>query len=94
MAPGANLGNGAAVFEAAHGTAPDIAGQDVANPLALILSAGMMLEHLGHTALAARLLRAVGRLLEQPQWLTPDMGGTARTSPLTQVLCGLVKETP
>lgn len=94
LAPGANLGEQVAVFEAAHGTAPDVAGRGIANPLALILSAGMMLEYLGERQAAARLRRAIAKLLERPEWLTPDLGGRAGTSALTRALCELIDETP
>lgn len=94
LAPGANIGHEAAVFEAAHGTAPDVAGRGVANPLALILSAGMMLEHLGENAAAGRLRSAVARLLERADFLTPDLGGHGTTASLTRALCRLIVEVP
>jgi len=94
LAPGANIGDGVAVFEAAHGTAPDVAGRGVANPLALILSAGMMLEHLGEGAAADRLRRAVARLLAHQEFLTPDLGGRVGTAALTRALCAAISETP
>ena len=63
MAPGANIGDDGAVFEAVHGTAPDIAGKNLANPIALILSAAMMLDHLGETDAARRVREAVHAVL-------------------------------
>ena len=79
LAPGANLGWEYAVFEPVHGSAPDIAGQGVANPVAIILSAAMMLRHLAEDAAAERVEAAVAELLRDGGTLTPDMGGTART---------------
>ena len=84
--PGANLGDGCAVFEAVHGTAPDLAGKDVANPIALILSAELLLRHIGESAPADRLRRGVERLLEDGRHLTRDLGGQAGTSELTEAL--------
>jgi isocitrate dehydrogenase (NAD+) len=80
MAPGANIGAGAAIFEAVHGSAPDIAGQGIANPLAVLLAAGLMLEHVGRTALAARLRTAIDLALNQDHVRTRDLGGTATTA--------------
>ena len=79
VAPGANLGWEYAVFEPVHGSAPDIAGRGVANPVAIILSAAMMLRHLAEDAAAERVEAAVAELLRDGGTLTPDMGGTART---------------
>jgi isocitrate dehydrogenase (NAD+) len=80
LVPGANLGAEAAVFEAVHGSAPDIAGQNVANPTALLLSALMMLEHIGEDGAAARIRAALGRVLVEGRVRTRDIGGTASTS--------------
>jgi isocitrate dehydrogenase (NAD+) len=79
VAPGANLGWEYAVFEPVHGSAPDIAGRGVANPLAMILSAAMMLRHLSEREAAARVEAAVAELLRDGRSLTPDLGGRART---------------
>ncbi|MGH2654014.1 MAG: isocitrate/isopropylmalate dehydrogenase family protein [Actinomycetota bacterium] len=79
VAPGANLGWEYAVFEPVHGSAPDIAGRGVANPVAIILSAAMMLRHLAEEAAAERVEAAIAELLRDGRTLTPDMGGTART---------------
>jgi isocitrate dehydrogenase (NAD+) len=79
MAPGANIGEGVAIFEAVHGSAPDIAGKGIANPLALILAAGMMLGHVGRHDLAARLQQAIDRTLNHDVVRTRDLGGTAST---------------
>jgi isocitrate dehydrogenase (NAD+) len=77
--PGANLGTDAAVFEAVHGTAPDIAGQDVANPTALLLSALLMLQHIGEMDAARRIRAALDRVLTGGRVRTRDLGGTAST---------------
>src|SRR5207253_4181970 len=75
----ANLGSDIAVFEAVHGSAPDIAGRQIANPTALLLSAIMMLRHIGEATAADRLREAVTRVLEGGRVRTPDLGGTATT---------------
>lgn len=80
VVPGANLGDGAAVYEAVHGSAPDIAGQGVANPTALILSAALMLEGLGEGAAALRVRGAVESVLARGEVRTRDLGGTASTA--------------
>jgi isocitrate dehydrogenase (NAD+) len=79
MAPGANIGDGAAIFEAVHGSAPDIAGKGVANPLALLLAAALMLDHVGSADLAERLRTAILQTLQEDQVRTRDLGGTAST---------------
>lgn len=86
MVPGANIGTKYALFEAVHGTAPDIAGQGVANPLALILSAELMLKHVGEQAAAERLRSGVERVLSDGSVLTGDLGGSATTEELTEAL--------
>ena len=80
MAPGANIGPKAAIFEAVHGSAPDIAGKGIANPLALLLAAGMMLDHVGKRAIAAGLRGAVDRVLREDGVRTRDLGGSATTA--------------
>ncbi len=79
MAPGANIGPDAAIFEAVHGSAPDIAGKGVANPLALLLAAGLMLEHVGQESLSRRLNEAVDAVLNKDKVRTRDLGGRAGT---------------
>ena len=79
LAPGANIGVNCAVFEAVHGSAPDIAGQGVANPTALLLSAVMMLRHIGEYDQANRLQAAVLKVCAEGKCLTTDMGGHATT---------------
>lgn len=79
VVPGANIGETTAVFEAVHGTAPDIAGKGIANPTALLLSSQMMLEHLDEHEAARRLRGAIERVLADGQVRTPDLGGTSKT---------------
>ena len=79
VAPGANIGENAAVFEPVHGSAPKYAGQDVANPTALILSGAMMLRHLGETVAAERVESAVRDTIAAGQTVPRDLGGTAGT---------------
>jgi len=79
MAPGANIGPDAAIFEAVHGSAPDIAGKGVANPLALLLAAGLMLDHVNRSDLADRLRGAVLKTLQEDGVRTRDLGGQATT---------------
>src|SRR3954451_19248728 len=79
MAPGANIGPDAAIFEAVHGSAPDIAGKGVANPLALLLAAGLMLDHVNRSDLATRLRGAVLKTLQEDGVRTRDLGGEATT---------------
>ena len=79
LTPGANIGTDAAIFEAVHGTAPDIAGQGKANPCALLLAAAQMLDHLGMPDRATQLRRAIVATLEAKDSLTPDLGGTGNT---------------
>src|SRR3954468_2231116 len=78
--PGSNIGDDAAVFEAVHGSAPDIAGKGVANPLALIMSGAMMLQHLHEDAIAERLRTAYNAVLSEGKTLTRDLGGQAGTN--------------
>ena len=79
LAPGANIGTEAAIFEAVHGSAPDIAGQGIANPCALLLGAGQMLDHLGMADQGNRLRGAIIATLEARDTLTPDLGGSGTT---------------
>jgi isocitrate dehydrogenase (NAD+) len=86
VVPGANIGARGAIFEAVHGTAPDIAGRDLANPIAALSSGVMLLRHVGQNAAAARIEKAVGRVLRQPRHRTRDLGGRARTSEVVAAL--------
>ncbi len=90
LVPGANLGTKAAIFEAVHGTAPDIAGKNLANPLALLFSSIMMLRHLGQDRPAARIEKAATRLLKEGKVLTRDLGGRASTTQVTERLVALL----
>ncbi len=86
VVPSANIGDDVALFEAVHGTAPDIAGRNRANPTAMILSAVMMLRYLGETAAADRIERALLRVLADCRAVTPDLGGTATTTEMTDAV--------
>ncbi|EKP0308063.1 isocitrate dehydrogenase [Aeromonas veronii] len=86
MAPGANIGDGAAIFEAVHGSAPDIAGKNIANPTSVILAAIQMLEYLGMQDKAERIREAVRATIESGDRVTRDLGGKASTSEFTQAI--------
>ena len=90
LAPGANFGDDSAVFEAVHGSAPDIAGKNLANPIALILSSAMMLEHLGEKDAARRVREAVNTVLGEGKTLTRDLGGTAGTTEIAEAIAAKV----
>jgi isocitrate dehydrogenase (NAD+) len=87
VVPGANIGAEAAVFEAVHGSAPDIADQNVANPTALLLSGLLMLDHIAETAAAERIHAALTRVLVAGQVRTRDLGGSASTTEFTDAIC-------
>ena len=80
LVPGANLGVECAIFEAVHGSAPDIAGKDVANPTALLQSAVLMLRHLGEAEAACKVQQAIETVYAERKTLTRDVGGTAGTT--------------
>lgn len=84
VVPGANLGDEIAIFEAVHGNAPDIAGKGIANPIAMILSANLMLRYLNENEKADKIEKAIQTVLEQSQVLTPDLGGKASTMDLAR----------
>ena len=91
LAPGANLGDDAAIFEAVHGSAPDIAGKGIANPVSLLLAAGLMLEHVGKHASADRLRAAINATVNRDVIRTPDLGGRASTRQFAEAVarrCG------
>jgi isocitrate dehydrogenase (NAD+) len=90
MAPGANIGERVAVFEAVHGSAPDLAGKNMANPMALILSGAMMLDHLEEGKAADRVRDAVYAVLREGQKLTVDLGGTAGTTEIAEAIASRV----
>src|SRR3954465_3196998 len=91
VVPGANIGDDAAVFEAVHGSAPDIAGKGVANPLALIMTAEMMLNHIAEPAIATKIKTAYDAVLGEGKTLTRDLGGTAGTNEFTESLIAKLK---
>ena len=86
LAPGANIGKDAAMFEAVHGSAPDIAGQKIANPCALMLGAAQMLSHLGMEDKARKLRSAIRETLAQGDRTTPDVGGSGTTQSMTDAI--------
>ena len=88
LAPGANIGTDAAIFEAVHGSAPDIAGQGKANPCALLLGAAQMLDHLGMADKATKLRDAINATLEAKDSLTPDLGGGSDTMSFARAIAG------
>jgi isocitrate dehydrogenase (NAD+) len=86
VVPSANIGEKAALFEAVHGSAPDIAGRNVANPTALLLSAVMMLRHIGELESAMRIESALHQVLKKRETVTKDLGGTASTTEFTSAI--------
>ena len=90
LAPGANIGTDAAIFEAVHGSAPDIAGKGIANPCALLLGAAQMLDHLGMPEKATKLRAAIVATLEAKDSLTPDLGGSGDTMSFAKAIAGRV----
>ncbi|MCC6451513.1 MAG: isocitrate/isopropylmalate dehydrogenase family protein, partial [Acidobacteria bacterium] len=93
LAPGANIGELGAVFEAVHGSAPDIAGQGIANPTALMLSAVQMLHHIGEKAAADRMNDAMLAVFADGKFLTRDLGGTAKTNEFARAIEEKIKST-
>jgi isocitrate dehydrogenase (NAD+) len=91
VAPGANIGTDCAMFEAVHGSAPDIAGKDLANPMSLILSAVMLLRYIGENAAADRIESAMTAVLSEKKQVTRDLGGTAGTRAMTQAIVAKLK---
>ena len=91
LVPGANFGDKYAVFESVHGSAPDIAGKGIANPLATIASAIMMLDYIGEEKAAARIRAAITLFLAERKDLTPDLGGKSTTMELTDALIEKIK---
>ena len=92
VAPGANIGEKAAVFEPVHGSAPKYAGQNKANPTALILSGALMLRHLGELAAADAVETAVREVIAAGETVTYDLGGTAGTREFGQAVAARVRE--
>jgi isocitrate dehydrogenase (NAD+) len=92
VVPGANMGTDCAVFEAVHGSAPDIADQNLANPTALLLSALMMLDHIGERPRAIRIREALGQVLREGRIRTRDLGGEATTTEFTDAICRAIEQ--
>src|SRR6187397_1952096 len=92
VVPGANLGTTTAVFEAVHGSAPDIDGKNMANPTALLLSALLMLEHIGEAEAAGRIRSAIYGVLGAGKVRTHDMGGSASTTEFTAAVCAAIEQ--
>jgi len=88
LAPGANIGTDVAMFEAVHGSAPDIAGRGIANPCALLLAAAQMLDHLDQNDKARKLRAAIAETIEQGDRTTPDLGGSGTTETFADAICG------
>ena len=93
LAPGANIGEQGAVFEAVHGSAPDIAGQGIANPTALMLSAVQMLNHIGENDAAKRMHDAILAVFADGKWITRDLGGQAKTNEFARAIEEKIKTT-
>lgn len=94
VVPGANIGDGMAVFEAVHGSAPDIAGRGLANPTAMILSATMMLRYIEENQAADRIEAALFAVLGEDGIKTPDLGGTATTTEFTEAIATRLTDNP
>lgn len=92
LAPGANIGEHAAIFEAVHGSAPDIAGQGIANPLALMYAAALMLDHIGRQDLATRLRRAIHATVHEDNVRTRDLGGQASADAIADAIVRRIKD--
>lgn len=91
MIPGANIGDDIGIFEAVHGSAPDIAGQQKANPIALTLSGAMMLDYLGEFDKASKIRSAIESVVKENKFLTGDLGGNSSTQELTDRIIHFVK---
>jgi isocitrate dehydrogenase (NAD+) len=94
LVPGANIGNRYAVFEAVHGSAPDLAGKGLANPIAVIRSAALLLEYIGQVKAARRIEEAVRRTLQAGRGLTRDLGGDGTTATITEELMANLPKSP
>ena len=91
LVPGANIGDKSALFEPVHGSAPKYAGQNRANPSAMIMAAVLMLGYLGENEAAAKIQNALAALIEDGQYVTPDLGGSAGTNEMAEALAELVQ---
>jgi len=87
LVPGANIGDEIAIFEAVHGSAPDIAGKGLANPTACILSTAMMLDYLGEKAAAENIRQGVYAVINEGKYITKDLGGSSTTAEYTKAIC-------
>ncbi|MBA1336880.1 MAG: Isocitrate dehydrogenase [NAD] [Firmicutes bacterium] len=90
LVPGANMGDEIVIFEAVHGSAPDIAGRGIANPTAVILTSAMMLDYLGEERSAGIIRRAVYSVIKEGVWITPDLGGKATTMDMARAIAEYV----
>ncbi len=86
MAPGANIGKDASIFEAVHGSAPDIAELNIANPIAIMLASALMLDHIGMKEKADQIRIAIQKVLAEGKDVTPDLGGTGSTDSFTEAV--------
>ena len=93
LAPGANIGEKGATFEAVHGSAPDIAGKNIANPIAVILSGALLLDHIGELEAGNRVRSAVSAVLKEGKHMPRDLGGTASTSEVEEAIATRVQRT-
>lgn len=91
LVPGANIGKDIAIFEAVHGSAPKLAGQNKANPVALILSGASLLDHIGEPEAAAKVRRAVAAVVEEGIFVTKDLGGNATTTEMTAAIIKIIQ---
>ena len=94
LVPSGNIGERAAIFEAVHGTAPDIVGRGIANPTAILMSGIMMLDYLGEEAAARRVESALHAVYRDGQSLTQDVGGTATTRQFTDAVLAALDKVP
>jgi isocitrate dehydrogenase (NAD+) len=95
LAPGANIGSNAAIFEAVHGSAPDIAGRNLANPCAIILAGAMMLDYLGEQEAATKIHNAVAKVLKEGKNVTKDLNphSTTGTVEMTDAIINTIRST-
>jgi isocitrate dehydrogenase (NAD+) len=91
LTAGANIGKDAAIFEAVHGTAPDIAGKGIANPTAVMLAGAMLLEHIGERTASGRLITAIREAIASKEAVTPDLGGSATSRMFTNAVLQRLK---
>jgi isocitrate dehydrogenase (NAD+) len=90
VTPGANIGADISIFEAIHGSAPDIAGKGIANPIALILSGVLMLRHLNEVKAAERIEQAINKILLEKKYLTFDLGGQSTTNEFIDAIINMI----